>query len=103
MPYIIYVCISMHISLCVGGRLRRPVPHRRTGKVLLPKTGFLRCVTDACLDRVVQDAIIVPISLGACLRAAGRRGRGPLCADARVPGLECHICIGTSKNIKKSS
>eukprot|EP00667_Euglena_gracilis_P001367 EG_transcript_1368 len=36
----------------------------RTGKVLLPKTGFLRCVTDACLDRVVQDAIIVPISLG---------------------------------------
>ena len=36
----------------------------RTGKLLLPKTGFLRCVTDTVLDQHCEDAYIVPVALG---------------------------------------
>jgi len=36
----------------------------RTGKVLPPKPGFLRCVLDAVVDRQVGDVCLIPISLG---------------------------------------
>ena len=36
----------------------------RSGKVLLPKTGFLRCVADTVLDQDNSDACIVSVSLG---------------------------------------
>jgi 1-acyl-sn-glycerol-3-phosphate acyltransferase len=36
----------------------------RTGKVLPPKPGFMRCVLDAVIDRQVGDVFVVPVSLG---------------------------------------